>query len=193
MSRLDPIDPASFTHEQQKVYNSIMTGPRGKFGGPFPALIHAPDIADKIQALGASIRFNSTLPSRLREVAILCVARYWRNEVEWNAHVVIAINEGLSENIIKNILLNRPQNQACEKTQLVVTICSQLQQNQTIKEDTYARSITLFSTEQIVELISIVGYFTSLSMVLNAFEIDSDSKDGVPPQGLKLTAVIDSP
>ena len=188
MTRLAPLDPEAFTDKQDKVYQSIINGPRGKFGGPFPALIHASEISDKIQSLGESIRFNTTLPSSLREIAVLCVARYWRNEVEWNAHVVIALKEDVSIETIKSILLEHALQDTFTQTQLVISICAQLQHSHTIENDTYRMAIEFLGVEQVVELISIIGYFTLLSMVLNSFEIDSDPKDKLPPKDLLMTA-----
>ena len=188
MTRLAPIEPEAFTDKQTKVYQSIINGPRGKFGGPFPALIHSPEITDRVQSLGESIRFNSTLPSSLREIAILCVARYWRNEVEWNAHVVIAIKEGVSIETIKDILFERAIEANCAQTYHVISLCTQLQKNHTIEDETYRKSVELLGVEQVVELISIIGYFTLLSMVLNSFEIDPDPKDGSPPKELLISA-----
>ena len=188
MTRIAPIKVETFTDEQKTVYQSIMNGPRGKFGGPFLALIHSPEITDRVQSLGESIRFNSILPANLREIAIMCVARYWRNEVEWNAHVGIAIKEGVSVETIKSILFERYSETACAQTDLVISICTQLQKNHTIENETYRESVKVLGVERVVELISIIGYFTLLSMVLNSFEIDPNPKDGCPPKDLLMSA-----
>jgi 4-carboxymuconolactone decarboxylase len=186
MSRLQQWDPYGLTDKQQTLYDSIASGPRGKFGGPFLALIHAPEIADKIQDLGATLRFNGNLPITLREVAILSVARHWENEVEWNAHVVIAQKEGLCADIIEDILLQRTDGHTDDKTNIVLKLCSQLQSNHVIDDETYTNAVTLLGTAQVVELISVVGYFTTLSMLLNSFQIEADGKDGIPSENLKL-------
>ena len=195
MTRLPVFDSERLSIAQTKVYNSILNGPRGKFGGPFTALIHAPQIADKIQSLGESIRFNSKLSPLLREIVVLTIARYWKNEVEWNAHVVIAIKEGVPIQTIKCILFDHPAEAVGEATreqiELVISLCRQLQKNHVIEEPTYLRSVEMLGLEQVVELVSIAGYFTLLSMVLNTFAVEPNSKDGVPPKDLLLSCIFE--
>ena len=101
MSRLPEFDPRELDDAQKNVYNIIVSGPRGKFGGPFYALIHAPGLADATQALGAALRFNTQLTPQYRETAILIAARFWRRQLsaltQWRWSAVI-INFDIIQN-----------------------------------------------------------------------------------------------
>ena len=83
MKRINSLDPDKMSDEQLKVYNKIISGPRGKFGGPFPALLRLPKAADLIQELGSWLRFESKMPSQLREIVILMAAHQWDCKIEW--------------------------------------------------------------------------------------------------------------
>ncbi|MFT5112524.1 MAG: 4-carboxymuconolactone decarboxylase [Parasphingorhabdus sp.] len=186
MPRLPEFNPEELNDTQSKIYNEIVSGPRGKFGGPFYALIQAPGIANETQALGAALRFNTGLDPVYQEIAILTAAKYWNNEVEWNAHVVIAINVGMSEESIDGILAQRMPLSAPEEQQVIHRFCMELLQTKLVSEETYNNTQSLIGIEQVVELVTIMGYFSTLAMLLNTFEIEADPKDGVPPEHLIL-------
>jgi len=189
MSRLPAFNPDQLNKSQEKIYNDIISGPRGKFGGPFYALIQAPDIANETQVLGAALRFNTKLNATYREIAILTAARHWRNEVEWNAHVVIGQNTGLTEACISGILTENMPTTVCNNQQLVYKFCLELLDSKKVSNETYTHTEALIGIEQVVELVSILGYFSSLAMLLNTFEIAADPKDGIPPQSLFLNSL----
>ncbi len=76
-SRFKELQKSDMTDAQRKAYDGIVSGPRGGARGPFNALLRSPDLADRVQRVGEYVRFNSSLPARLNELAILVVARYW--------------------------------------------------------------------------------------------------------------------
>ena len=171
---------------QQRVYQAILQGPRGKFGGPFIPLLHAPDILDRVQALGEALRFHGELEGDLREIAILAVARNWRCAVEWHAHVLIALNEGVPPGTIKAIAVGDFGRFAGSRQGAVLAICNQLHEAQFLSDQVYGQASDALGEEQIVELVSLVGYYTMLAIVLNAFEILPDTADEALPPELRL-------
>ena len=188
MVRLPDFEPDNLTPPQRQVYDAIMAGPRGKFGGPFPALLECPAIADQVQALGGALRFEGKLSAALREVAILVVGRHWRSDVEWNAHVVIAEREGVERTVIEAILNNREAEGAGDDVQAVIAVCRELNETKFVSDATYQRAVDLIGLDGVVELTVLAGYFALLSMVLNTFEVAPADADGVPPDGLLLSS-----
>src|SRR3990170_300825 len=87
MSRLPPLEPARLAPDQRRVYDAIASGPRGGVRGPFLALIHVPELTDRIQHLGEYLRYGTSFPPRLSELAILVTARHYTCNYEWQAHV----------------------------------------------------------------------------------------------------------
>ena len=103
MPRIVPIKPKDMDAAQRRLYDNIISGPRGGMGGPFRAWMHSPIFGDRAQAVGEYCRCNSVLAPRLSELAILITARQWSAQFEWYAHAPMAIKSGLSPKIIAAI------------------------------------------------------------------------------------------
>ena len=189
MSRLPEFDTRELDDAQKNVYNIIVSGPRGKFGGPFYALIHAPGLADATQALGAALRFNTQLTPQYRETAILIAARFWLNAVEWDAHVPIAIDVGVPKECIKGILHRDISNSVAVEYRVLHSFCWELLEHKQVSDAVYSETAKRIGLEQVVELVSVVGYFGLLAMQLNTFHILPDPRDGKPPPELSLSVV----
>src|SRR5690554_3464328 len=98
--RLPQLDTKAMDAAQKAVYDRIAGGARGGVRGPFLALLHSPDLAARVEQLGVYVRFECAVPQRLRELAILTVARNWQADYEWFAHAPIAENQGLPKAVI---------------------------------------------------------------------------------------------
>ena len=170
MKRISSLETGEMSAEQLKVYNKIISGPRGKFGGPFPALLRLPKAADIIQALGSWLRFESKMPSHLREIVILMTAHQWNCKIEWEAHAIIAEREGVSRNLIDSIKLNKIPNNVSEKELAVIKFCNELEKNKFISDSTYFSTVDILGLDSIIEVTIILGYYSMLSMLLNIFE-----------------------
>src|SRR5260370_37150402 len=90
MSRYREISPAAMNPAQQRVHDQIVAGKRGRFGGPFQLLIRAPEICGLASQLGEHLRWGSSLPDRLSELAIITTARVWQAPYEWYTHAPLA-------------------------------------------------------------------------------------------------------
>src|ERR1700704_6615816 len=105
--RFKPLKPEEMTDEQRKVYQEIAGGPRGGVRGPFNPLLRSPELADRAQKMGEYIRFNTSLPPRLSELAILVTARYWSSQYEWHAHHPFALKGGLPAQVAADLAQGR--------------------------------------------------------------------------------------
>ena len=104
MPRIPLVTEASMTDAQRWVYDAMLTGPRRSPPvGPLAAAMHRPDLAEKWSELGLVLRFNSSLPPRLREFVILLTGRHWDCQFEWFSHEAEARNAGLFEQIIETL------------------------------------------------------------------------------------------
>src|SRR5262249_42451275 len=97
--RFAPLSPQDMTADQQRVAQAVATVPRGGLRGPFHALLRSRELADRVRHLGDYVRFESTVPAALRELAILLVARFWSAHYEWNAHRKHAAAAGLDPSV----------------------------------------------------------------------------------------------
>jgi 4-carboxymuconolactone decarboxylase len=87
MSRYREIAPNEMSPAQRRVHDQIIAGKRGRFGGPFHILIRSPEICEYASKLGEHLRWGTSLPDRLSELAIVTTARFWRAQYEWYAHM----------------------------------------------------------------------------------------------------------
>ena len=114
--KLIPVEHLS--PEQRKLYDALRSGPRAKIansgvstsgplGGPFNVWLRSPSIGDCVQRLGEEIRFRSSLPAKLNELAIMVTARFWTSQYEWHAHCKLALEAGLDPAIAQDIAQGR--------------------------------------------------------------------------------------
>src|ERR1700745_1762905 len=103
MARYRDITPAEMTPAQRRVHDLIVSGRRGRFGGPFQFLIRAPEICEHAAKLGEHLRWGTSLPDRLSELAIITTAQFWRAQYEWYAHAPLAQKAGVPAAAIEAI------------------------------------------------------------------------------------------
>ena len=98
--RLPQPDPKTLNPEQRALWDMIAGGPRGGVRGPYFALLHAPKLCAQVEALARFLRFECSIPQRLRELVILVTGRRWNAEYEWFAHEPFAQKHGVSQAVI---------------------------------------------------------------------------------------------
>ena len=184
MRRLPEIASEQMTKAQSQVYQSILDGPRGKFGGPFIPLLYCPELCDQIQKLGETLRFSGSLTDEAREVAILVLAKHWKCEVEWDAHVVIGLKAGVARDVILAIRDDGPVPQT--HAALIARFCSEINDTKFVSDETYRQTVDLLGDAGVVELTTLVGYYATLSMILNMAEMKTDFETIKVPDDLRL-------
>jgi len=169
--RVQAVDPAKLNAEQKKVYDSIASGPRGGVRGPFLALLNVPDLADRVQNLGEYLRYRTSFPPRLSELAILVTARAMRCQYEWYAHSQIAAKAGLPAEAIEAIRQDRDPSLADPKERAVYQFVRELTATRRVSDATYRAAQDAFGTPGVVELAGIAGYYAMIAMTLNAHDV----------------------
>ena len=169
----------TMTAEQRSVYDKIVSGPRGKIQGPLRAALHNPELADKWQALGALLRYGTSLPPRLSEIAILVTGRACRSPFEWYAHRVEAEKAGIEPGIINAILAESTPPGMSADDAAVYQYAVELNRHNSVSDPTYAEALARFGERAVVELTALIGYYTMVAMTLNCHEIPLP--EGVAP------------
>ena len=140
MRRFSVLSENEMNEAQRSAYRGIVSGPRGGARGPFNALLRSPELADHAQKLGAYVRFKSSLPAKLNEIAILVTARYWSAQYEWYAHAQLAEKAGLGKGLISSIEKNlRPEGMTKEET-AIYNFSKELHEKKEVSDATFARS-----------------------------------------------------
>ena len=179
MSRLPELRYDAMTADQQRVHDEIVTGPRGQVVGPLKVWLHAPGLAKRAQKLGAYVRFESALPAPLAELAILVTARHWQAEFEWHAHARLARAAGIPEAVIEAIRRGAAPALADPKSRAVHAVARELHETRALSEATYAAAETALGQAALVDLVGLLGYYTLVSITLNAFAVPTP--DGSRP------------
>ena len=171
MARISLPAPDEMTAEQRRVHDAIVAGPRGTVIGPLRAVIHNPRLAERWSALGEVLRFGTSLPKRLNELAIIVTGRRWTSQIEWWVHARAAAEAGLPEAAIEAIRMGEPPEFDEPDEALVYEFARQLQQSGRVPFEIYRAAEARWGAAGVVELTAVVGYYTMVSMTLNAHEI----------------------
>lgn len=171
MSRLPDLPYDRMDPEQRRIHDEIMAGPRGVVVGPLKVWLHSPALADRAQQLGAYARYHSALPPHLSELAILVTGRIWRAEFEWFSHVGPARDAGIPEAVIEAIRTGTEPPFEDDQSRMVYAVSCELHESRRLSAETYAQAEAALGDRMLVDLVGILGYYTLISMTLNAFEV----------------------
>ncbi|WP_438974763.1 carboxymuconolactone decarboxylase family protein [Roseicyclus sp.] len=186
MPRLPDLNPDTLTPDQRRVHDAIVAGPRGAVQGPLRVWLTSPALADRAQALGQFARFDSSLSHDLSELAILVTARIWSSGFEWRHHAPIAQAAGVPEAAIAAIgAAQRPQFD-CAKQKAVFECAVELHRDHKISDASFAAGMVALGEVGMVDLVGVCGYYTLISMTINAFEVP----DGDGPELPQLTLPV---
>jgi 4-carboxymuconolactone decarboxylase len=165
------LDPDRLTPAQRAVHDAIEAGPRGKVEGPLRVWLHSPGLADHAQALGAFCRYGTTLSPKLSELAILTTGAFWKSGFEWAVHAPIGAEAGLSADVIEAIRLGQTPAFEHEDEAAVHAFAWELHAGHAVSDATYARAVGQLGVQGVVDLVGILGYYTLISMTINAFQV----------------------
>ncbi|MGN6457234.1 MAG: carboxymuconolactone decarboxylase family protein [Achromobacter mucicolens] len=179
MSRIPLPTPDTMTDDQKRVYEKIVSGPRGRLVGPLRAALHSPELAERWQALGALLRFGTSLAPRVSELAIVVTARRWNSQIEWHIHAQAARAAGISDAVLDAIQARETPVFDNADDAVVYEFARQIQETGEVDPDLYAQAVARWDAVGMVELTAVIGYYTMVSMTLNAHEIPMP--DDAPP------------
>lgn len=167
--RLPPIPPELQTVAQRQAVAEIIAGPRGKLQGPFVALMRSPELMQRVQALGEQLRYRFVLGERLKELAILIVARRWTQQTEWLLHLPMALEAGVRAELAEAIARGQRPTDLAEDEAVVHDFCIELlAADFRLSDAMWSGAVAAFGQNGTVELIGLVGNYTLLAMVMNA-------------------------
>ena len=175
--RMPPIPADKLNPEQKQAVQTIVSGPRGSLPNVFVPLERSPRLLLPLQQVGEYLRFQSKLPGNVREFVILLTARLWTQQYEWNAHYPIALKQGIPKDVIEAIAEGRRPNGMTEEQDAAYNLWSELQQNKSVSDPTYARAVEKFGEQGVVDIVGLAAYYTTLAMISNTARIPLDPGD----------------
>jgi 4-carboxymuconolactone decarboxylase len=171
--RLPLIPVEQLTPDQKIAVDEMVAGPRGAIIGPFIATLRSPELTRRLQHLGEYLRFNAAVPEKLREMAILLTAREWTQGFEWDTHAPLAEKAGLSTETISAIADARLPASMDRGESLVYDVFTELYRDRLVSDATYEAAVKEFGEQGVVDLITLIGYYTTLAMVLNVAQTEA--------------------
>jgi 4-carboxymuconolactone decarboxylase len=169
--RLSPADPATYDARQREIADAIASGPRGAVRGPLAVWLRRPELAAQAQALGRYCRYDTKLPPRLSELAIITVARVWSSEYEWYAHKPIAISAGIPEAAVEAIRTNATPEFTEEDERIVHAFALAAHRDRHVPDAIYAEALAVLGEDALVDLVGILGYYALISLTINIFHV----------------------
>jgi 4-carboxymuconolactone decarboxylase len=183
MTRIKKLTPAQLNPEQRAVYDAITGGRRaqgrrafslvdeaGGLEGPFNAFLLQPTLGSALQALGASVRYDTGLNDRCREIAILIVATHWQSEFEWHAHEAVGRSVGVTDADLAAVR-GRDYDALDAGAAAVARTVDALVRAGDLNDDEYAAALAAVGPDGLFELLTLVGYYATIALQLRVFRV----------------------
>lgn len=151
---------------QKPLGEQIMKVSSVGLGGPYNPMIRSPVLGQLLYDLFYYLRWQTSVPTRLNEFAILIIGRQWRSQVEWFAHAPIAAKAGLSGDIIAELKAGKRPSKMAEDEAVVYDFVTELTTTKKVSDETFARAKKRFSDQQIVDLTAVAGNYVMVAMLL---------------------------
>ena len=171
MARLPNLGREDLKPEDRKYVDDIV-GTRGGIRGPFGVLLHSPDLASRVAATGAYVRYEGDIPNALREVVILVTAREINNQYEFTAHAGLARRAGVSEETIQTIAQGNAPDGLAGDEQVLARYTQELVRDRDVADGTYDAVKDRFGVQATVDVTVLIGHYVLVGFVLSAFQVD---------------------
>ena len=205
-ARIPKLEPSALDDDQRSLYDAIAGGRRaqgpqlfrladaqGRLEGPFNAFLLQPRLGSALQALGSSVRYDTGLDDRCREIAILVVAAHWRSDFEWYAHEAVARSAGLGDAELAAVRaagLGDPELAAVPdgdpalagREAVVARTVAALAARGDLDDAQYREAVSQIGTAGVFELLTLVGYYATLALQLRVFRVPVPD-DAAQPAG----------
>jgi 4-carboxymuconolactone decarboxylase len=161
------IPAAQMTDAQREAAAEITEGPRGGVVGPFIAALRSPECMRRLQHFGAYLRYDASIPPRLREMVILLTARHFRQDFEWVTHEGLARDAGVPADTIDAIRTGTVPASLAADEATIFELCAVLFDDGRMPDALYARAVTLLGEPGLIDVVCAVGYYSTLALIMN--------------------------
>ena len=165
--RLGPPPKETLTAEQRAAMEEFQKQRGVGISGPFEPMLWSPEAMVRAASMGTYLRYKSAYSQDLSEFIILLAGRSWSQQYEWSVHYPIALKAGVSKAIADAIADGRRPAGMSADQEMLYDFTTELIQNKTVSDPTYARVLKRFGEKGVIDAVSITGYYTLLAMVLN--------------------------
>src|SRR5438874_10645252 len=180
IERMPPLAAGTMTDAQRAAAAELAAGPRGGVKGPFIALLRSPELMRRLQKVGEYLRYESSLEPRISEFLMLVVSRHWTQQYEWAVHVPLALEAGVKRETIESLVDGcRPAAMAADEA-LAYAFADELLRNRGVSDATYGATTARFGERGVMDMLGVLGYFITVSMVLNVAHTPAARAASIP-------------
>ena len=192
-ARIPKLEPSSLDDEQRSLYDAIaggrraqtpqlfrLTDEKGRLEGPFNAFLLQPRLGSALQALGSSVRYDTGLDDRSREIAILVVAAHWRSDFERYAHEAVGRSAGLNDADLAAVRDGRHEHLTGREA-VVARTASALVTRGDLDDAEYREAVHHVGAAGLFELLTLVGYYATLALQLRVFRVPAPAAPAPAP------------
>ncbi len=171
MSRLAPLEPDSMPPRQRDAYEELIANQRGGVRGPFGVWVRSPGLVAALRGLMKFYLEESVITEDIRELTILITTRHWGATYAYAAHEAQALASGLTPGLVAAVMAGETPTEGTVLELCVHRYCTELLKTREVSDAVYQEAFSLLGEKGVVDLTALVGFYSAISLTLNAFEI----------------------
>ena len=173
MTRLRPVERDQVSDELKPTYDEVVALCGGEITpGPTWILVNSPALAVRTRSLTNYFWGKSTLPQKIKQLAVLVTARMMDCQYAWNAHVRHGREAGLSDSLLDALRESKPLPPLPADESAVVNYGMEFFKTHKVSEETFQTALEQFGVNLLAELTALMGYYAMVGFVLIAFDYD---------------------
>jgi 4-carboxymuconolactone decarboxylase len=174
--RLNPLPADQWDDDVRRALAVLVPADRRNPNGAGTALstlVHHPALTRAFLTFSVHLLFGSTLPPRIRELAILRVAHRSGCEYEWSHHLAMGKEAGLGDD---DIAAAQRGEAADEFDQAVITATDELDHEYCLSDATWAALGEQLDERQRMDLVFTIGGYGLMAMAYNTFGVKPEQE-----------------
>jgi len=179
--RMPALPMEAMDDAQKAAAQELIAGPRGAVFGPFIPLLRSPELLNRLQKVGEYLRYQSALETRINEFVMLIVSRQWTQQFEWCMHYPLALKAGMKQEVLDALAAGRRPPGMAEDEEIAYEVCDELERTRGVSDATYRRAVDCFGERGVLDMLGLVGYFSTVSMIMNVAHTPPQKETAVTP------------
>jgi 4-carboxymuconolactone decarboxylase len=181
MARIPLVTRDRVREDLRSIFDEVSSGPGGVGTGPMSVLKYSPEMARRAIPLFNYVRNESSLPQKVRELAMLTTARATDCPYIWNAHVALGRRAGLSDALVNALRDRTPLPPMSAEESVVIKLGTEFFQTHRISQDTFDVALAQFGPQGLVELTTLMGFYAMLAFNANTVDLGLPQERTEPP------------
>ena len=182
--RYPTLNPDQLNPEQKAYVESLQKPPRNNTTAlrnpPFKVYMRSPALASKLEAVSDYVRWGTSQPPRLTELAIMITARHWSSQWIWRGHYRAAVKDGLDPSVGADIAAGRRPTKMKEDETILYNYATELYRDKAVSDATFAAAVKAFGEKGLIDLVATMGYYNTVAMTLITAKAVAPKEEDVP-------------